>query len=47
MNSQLRKIDLVSRRVDAHHIQVVLALITLGLFALGAGAPLAVGGGGI
>lgn len=44
MKSQLRNINLFSRRVDAHHVQVVLALITLGLFALGAGAPAYVGG---
>ncbi|MCB0115974.1 MAG: hypothetical protein R2873_13215 [Caldilineaceae bacterium] len=43
MKRQLQQINLVSRRLDGRHLQVLLALVTLGLLVVGAGAPAAVG----
>jgi hypothetical protein len=43
MKRHLQQINLASRTVDSRHLQVLIALVTLGLFVLGAGAPLAVG----
>lgn len=43
MKRQLQQINLVSRQIDGRHLQVLLALVTLGLLVLGAGAPAAVG----
>lgn len=46
MKRHLTTFNLVSRKVDSRHVQVLVALVTLGLFVLGAGAPAAVGVGG-
>jgi hypothetical protein len=43
MKRYLQQINLVSRSVDSRHIQVLIALVTLSLFVLGAGAPMAGG----
>jgi hypothetical protein len=43
MKRQLQQINIVSRKLDSRHLQVLLALFTLGLLVLGAGAPAAVG----
>lgn len=46
MKRHLNMLNLVSRNVDSRHLQVLLALTTLGLFVLGSGAPIIMGGGG-
>jgi hypothetical protein len=33
-------------KIDQRHVQIALALVTLGLFVLGAGAPASFGGVG-
>lgn len=43
MKRPLQQFDIVSRKLDSRHLQVLLALVTLGLLVLGAGAPAAVG----
>lgn len=43
MKRHLQQINLASRTVDSRHLQVLIALVTLGLFILGAGAPMAGG----
>ncbi len=46
MKRHITTLNLVSRKVDARHVQVLLALVTLSLFVIGAGAPAVVGAGG-
>jgi hypothetical protein len=36
-------IDNVTRNLDSRHVQILLALVTLSLFVIGAGAPACVG----
>jgi hypothetical protein len=36
-------IDSVTRKLDSRHVQILLALVTLSLFVIGAGAPACVG----
>jgi hypothetical protein len=48
MNKTLSKISLLSGKINRRQVQIFLALITLALLALGAGAPGVDGGvGGI
>jgi hypothetical protein len=39
MKNQLAKLFLFTQKVNRQHVQVVLALLALILFVLGAGAP--------
>lgn len=43
MKRHLLTANLATRKLDSRHVQVLLALVSLGLFVLGAGAPAAVG----
>ena len=44
MKNSIQKISLSLGKIDARHIRLILALVTLILFILGAGAPSAPGG---
>lgn len=46
MKHTIRDLSLVLGRVNQRHVQLVLALLGLILFVLGAGAPADSGGGG-
>jgi hypothetical protein len=44
MIREIRNVQLVLQRMDKRHVRIGLAVLTMVLFVLGAGAP--VGGGG-
>jgi hypothetical protein len=44
MKSYIREISLNLGKIDTRYIRLILALVTLILFVLGAGAPSATGG---
>lgn len=46
MKSLLHNMKLFSIKFDRRHVQLILLLLTLSLFVLGAGAPAAPGGPG-
>jgi hypothetical protein len=46
MKRHILSISNVARNRNARHIQILLALVTLSLFVLGAGAPACVGTAG-
>ncbi len=39
MENAIRTIQLTASKIDRRHIQLILALVALALFVLGAGAP--------
>lgn len=46
MQHIMRSVNLALRQVDRRYVRLGLAVLTLALFVLGAGAPGASGGGG-
>ena len=46
MKKTLSSLSLFSAKIDRRHVQIFLAVLTLALLALGAGAPAADGGVG-
>ncbi|MGB2964027.1 MAG: hypothetical protein WBB69_08575 [Anaerolineales bacterium] len=46
MNSIIQKLTQSAGKIDRRHLQLLLALMTLSLLVLGAGAPAMTGGSG-
>jgi hypothetical protein len=46
MKRDFDNLNLLLARVDRRHVQIILAVVSLGLLVLGAGAPLEHGGAG-
>jgi len=46
MNKTIQKLTLSLNKIDRRHIQLLIALVTLSLLVIGAGAPAISGGAG-
>lgn len=46
MKKMIQKFSLTASKIERRHLQILMALVVLGLLVLGAGAPGVDGGGG-